>query len=122
MDEAALDGPALVKRLALVARLTGPDTLVALGLSEPIAERLARAANLGRDRVNGCPLQGMLALVLEDHPHRTGADLRRIRGCALRHRSILSRVEASNKPAAGHLGAVTPSWRSAALHLSYRIM
>jgi hypothetical protein len=37
-------------------------------------------------------------LVVQNHSHRASADLGRIRGCTLRHGSILSRVGASDKP------------------------
>src|SRR6201997_1974432 len=46
------------------------------------------------------PLRGVLALVVQDHPNRAGTDLRGIRRNSLRHRSILSRVGASDKPGA----------------------
>jgi hypothetical protein len=42
----------------------------------------------------------VLALVVQDHPNRAGTDLRGIRRNSLRHRSILSRVGASDKPGA----------------------
>ena len=41
--------------------------------------------------------------MVQNHPDRSLADLRGIRGCSLRHGSILSRVEASGKPGAVHL-------------------
>jgi len=41
--------------------------------------------------------------VVENHPNRTLADLRRIGGYSLRHGSILSRVGASDKPGAVHI-------------------
>ena len=37
-------------------------------------------------------------------------------------RAMIAAGDDGQGQAAGHLGAVTPSWRSAALHLSYRIM
>jgi hypothetical protein len=46
----------------------------------------------------------VLVPVLENHPDRAGADLRRIRGCSLRHGSILSRAGASGNPGAVQLG------------------
>lgn len=45
----------------------------------------------------------MLALVLQNHPNRAGANLRTIRRCSFRHGSILSRVGASTKPGAVHI-------------------
>ena len=42
----------------------------------------------------------MLALVVLNHPDRALADLRRKRGCALRHGSSLARSGASGKPGA----------------------
>jgi len=63
-------------------------------------QRLARAADLSRDRGDRRPLRGMLALVVQNHPHRAGTDLRGIWWGSLCHRSILSRVGASGKPGA----------------------
>ena len=68
----------------------------------PVTQGLARAADLGRDRLDGRVLGAVLALVVQHHPDRALADLRRIGGCALRHGSILSRVGASGKPGAVH--------------------
>jgi hypothetical protein len=45
-------------------------------------------------------LRGVLALMVQDHPNRTGTHLRGIWGNSLRHGSILSRVGASGKPGA----------------------
>src|SRR6476661_8645631 len=90
--------------LALVRGRPGPQALVALGLPDPVTQGLARAADLGRDRLDGRVLRAVLALVVQHHPDRTLADLRRIWGCALCHGSSLSRVGASGKP-----GAVQPA-------------
>jgi hypothetical protein len=49
------------------ARLRRP--LVALGLPNPVVKRLRRAADLRRDRNNRCPLRGVIASVLDHHPH-----------------------------------------------------
>src|SRR5690242_20097388 len=89
--------------LALVRGRPGPQTLVALGLSDPLAQRLARAANLGCNRLDRGPLRAVLARMVPDHPDRPLADLRGKGGRVLRHGSILSRVGASAKP-----GAVQP--------------
>ena len=86
--------------LAFVRGRPGPQALVALGLPDPVAQRLARAADLGRDRLDGRLLRAVLALMVQNHPHRAVADFRRIGGCTLRHGSILSRVGASRKPGA----------------------
>jgi hypothetical protein len=47
-------------------------------------------------------LRGMLALMVQHHPHRSGADLTRIWQCSLRLGSTFSRIGASGKPGAGH--------------------
>ena len=86
--------------LPLVRCSTRPDALVMLGLPHLVAQCLARAADLPGNRVDRRPLRGVLALVVQDHPNRAGTNLRGIRGNSLRHRSILSRVGASDKPGA----------------------
>src|SRR3954469_17369230 len=80
----------------------GAPALVALGLANPVAQRLRRAADLGGNRADRGRLRGVLALVVEHHPDRTGTDLRRIRGYALGHGSILPGSGASGKPGAVH--------------------
>jgi hypothetical protein len=74
---------------------------VALSLFEQFIEKLPGAANFGRDRDDCCPTR-MLALVIQNHPHRTIANLRRkiVRRLAC-HRSTFSRVGASDKPGGG---------------------
>ena len=47
--------------LALVRRRTGPLALIALGLAHPVAQRLARTADLARDRADRRPLRAVLA-------------------------------------------------------------
>ena len=47
------------------------DALVALGLSHPVAQRLARAADFRRDRIDRCRLRAVLALLVQRHPHRS---------------------------------------------------
>src|SRR3954471_13104200 len=69
-------------------------------ITPALTQGLARAADLGRDRLDGRVLRAVLALVIQHHPDRALADLRRIGGCALCHGSILSRVGASGKPGA----------------------
>ncbi|GLS46879.1 DNA replication protein DnaC [Methylobacterium brachythecii] len=86
--------------LALVARRSGSHAPIAFGLAHPVAQRLAQATDLGRDRADRAILRVMLALVLQHHPHRTLADLRGKRWGSLRHGSILARVGASGKPGA----------------------
>ena len=87
--------------LALVRRRTRPDAAVALRLLHPLVQRLRRAADLARNRDDRRPARRMLALVIQHHPHRAGADLRRklVRRLAC-HRSTLSGVGASDKPGA----------------------
>src|SRR3954452_13803018 len=80
----------------------GAPALIALGLANPAAQGLRRAADLGRDRADRSRLRGVLALVVEQHPDRTGTDLRRIRGHMLGHGSILPGSGASGKPGAVH--------------------
>src|SRR5256885_15537170 len=64
----------------------------------PVAQCLARAADLLGNRVDRRPLGTVLGLVVQDHPNRASTDLRGIWGNSLRHGSILSRVGASGKP------------------------
>ena len=78
-------------------------------LAHPVAQCLARATDFLCDRADRSVLRAVLALVLETHADRAGAELRGIRGCSLRHGSIRSRVGASDKP-----GAVQPSQFSTA--------
>src|SRR3954451_23148990 len=86
--------------LALVRSRPGPHALVAFSLAYPVPERLARAADLGRDRADRRMLRAVLALVFQHHPHRAFADLRRKGWGSLRHGSILARSGASGKPRA----------------------
>jgi hypothetical protein len=60
----------------LVAGQSGAPTLVALGLADPAAQRLCRAADLLRDRGDRRPLRRMLVLVLKDQPNCPLPDLR----------------------------------------------
>src|SRR5438874_11586497 len=68
----------------------------------PVAQCLARAADLLGNRVDRRPLRSVLGLVVQDHPNRASTDLRGIWGNSLRHGSILSRVGASGKPGTVH--------------------
>src|SRR4051794_8540192 len=86
--------------LALVRGRPGPHALVAFSLAYPVPERLARAADLGRDRADRRMLRAVLALVFQHHPHRAFADLRRKGWGSLRHGSFLARSGASGKPRA----------------------
>ena len=75
--------------------------LSTLSLLHPVMQRLRRAADLGRDRHDRRPPRRVLALVLQHHPHRALADLRRkLVRCLACHGSIFSRVGASGKPGA----------------------
>src|SRR4051812_19791493 len=94
--------------LALLRARASPQAPITLGLANPVAQGLARAADLGRDRLDGRVLRAVLALVIQHHPDRALADLRRIGGCALRHGSILSRVGASGKPGTVQTGTPAP--------------
>src|SRR3954470_23643860 len=86
--------------LALVRGRPGPHALVAFSLAYPVPERLARAADLGRNRADRRMLRVVLALVLQHHPNRALAHLRGEEWGSLRHGSILARVGASGKPEA----------------------
>src|SRR5437868_10673494 len=66
--------------LALVRCRPRPDALVTLSLPHPVAQCLARAADLLGNRVDCRPLRGVLALVIQDHPNRAGTDLSGIWG------------------------------------------
>src|SRR4029077_15245014 len=95
--------------LALLRGRASPQAPITLGLANPVAQGLARAADLGRDRLDGRVLRAVLALVIQHHPDRALADLRRIWGCALCHGSILSRGGASGKPGGVQCAPSTPS-------------
>src|ERR687890_763856 len=93
--------------LLVRARWPGAKTLITLRLPHPVAQRLARAADLGCNRPDRLILRGVLVPVLENHPDRPLADLWGIRGCSLRHGSILSGVGASGNPGAVQAGTNT---------------
>ena len=67
---------------------------------------MCRAADLGRNRDDRLPARRVFSLVIQHHPHRAGAHLRRelVRRLA-RHSPILSGVGASGKA-----GAVQRPW------------
>src|SRR4029077_2617899 len=88
--------------LALLRCCTGPQTLAMLSPPHPVAQCLARAADLLGNRVDRRPLRSVLGLVVQDHPNRASTDLRGIWGNSLRHGSILSRVGAPGKPGTVH--------------------
>src|SRR5438874_11049920 len=79
----------------------------------PVAQCLARAADLLGNRVDRRPLGSVPGLVVQDHPNRASTDLRGIRGNSLRHGSILSRVGASGKPGTVH--RATQPWARSGL-------
>src|SRR5919205_1720335 len=60
---------------ALIRRQPGAQTLVALGLSDPLAQGLARAADLLRDRADRLVLRGIVAAVIKNQADRSLADL-----------------------------------------------
>ena len=86
-----------------IRRHASPHAAVALGLLHPLIQRLRRAADLGRDRDDRRPARRHARFVIQHHPHRAGADLRRklVRRLAC-HGSTFSRVGASGKPGAVH--------------------
>src|ERR1700690_4121773 len=76
---------------------------VALGLANPLMQRLRSAADLARNRDQRCPTRRMFMLMIQNHPHRAGSHLRReLVRCLARHGSPFSAVEASGKPGAVH--------------------
>ena len=79
----------------------GAHAAVALEPLHPLIERLRRAADLPSYRGNSRPTRGVFALVIHNHPHRTGANLRRKHVPCLAHNGFtFSRVGASAKPGA----------------------
>ncbi len=78
-------------------RRTGAQAVVALGLSCPVAKRLARTTDRRDNRLDHPSLQSVLAAVIQNHPNRTLANFGTIRRCTLRQGSDLSRVGASEK-------------------------
>src|SRR5579863_6048036 len=50
---------------------------VALGLANPLMQRLRSAADLARNRDQRCPTRRMFMLMIQNHPHRAGSHLRR---------------------------------------------
>src|SRR3954463_16122595 len=93
---------------------TGAPALIALSLANPAAQRFRRAADLGGNRADRGRLRGVLALVVEHHPDRAGADLRRIRGYRLGHGSILPGSGASGKP--GTVQGAQKRWHARTCH------
>ena len=99
-----------------VRRRPGPCPLSRSAFFDPVVQRLRRAADLRRNRHDRRPLRGMIALVIDHHPHRALAHLRRklVRRLAC-HGSILSRVGASGKPGAVQSAlycASAPCWNA----------
>src|SRR5690606_38145996 len=78
-----------------------PFARITLGLPHPIPQRLTRAADLFGNRLDGSPLRGVLALVLEHHPNRPLPHLGGVLLC-LSHDPNLSKVGASGQPGAVH--------------------
>src|SRR5690606_32659310 len=98
----------------LIRRQPGPKPAVALGPTDPSPQRLRLAADLPGHRRDRRPLRAVLALVIQDQPHRPLTHL----GCVPRqfvaHGSILSRFGASGKPGAIQLTLMIRSPRSEA--------
>ena len=89
--------------LCHIRRNTGRATTVAIRLLHPLMQRLRRAADLRRNRAYRRPARSVLAFVIQNQPHRTGADLGRELVCRFaRHGSTFSRVGASDQPGAVH--------------------
>src|SRR6185436_7912833 len=86
-----------------IGRSTRSLAAVDLSLLDPLIERLWRAADLGGNRYDRCPPRRMLDLVIQNHSHRSGANLRRKFVCRFaRHGSTFSGVGASDQPGAVH--------------------
>jgi hypothetical protein len=86
---------------------------------DPLIERLWRAADLRGYRYNCRPPRRVLGLVVQNHPHCTGADLSRKLVCRFAcHGSILSGVGASDQPGAVQLWGLSRRTR-AIDHLLY---
>ena len=86
-----------LQTLALVTGQAGPVAVVDLGAPHPVAQRLMRDAELGRDRADRRPLRGVLVLVLEHHADGPLAQLLGVPPLS-GHGSNLSRVGASRNP------------------------
>src|SRR5690606_15454979 len=89
----------LLDPLSLCRRRTRPLAQIPLGLPHPATERLARAADLCSNRLDGRPLRRILTLVLEHQPNRPLPHLGGVRLCRS-HAPKLSRVGVSSKPGA----------------------
>lgn len=93
-----------------LCRHTGPLAAVDLRLLDPLEQSLGNAADLLRDRHDGRPARRMVALVVQHHAHRTGADLRRKLVRRFAHiGSTFSKVGASGKPGAVQTNALSRS-------------
>src|SRR6202044_3501633 len=80
------------------------EPAVALGLANPLMQRLRSADDLARNRAQRCPTRRMFMLMIQNHPRRAGSHLRReLVRCLACHGSTLSRVGAPGKPGAVHL-------------------
>jgi hypothetical protein len=90
--------------LTLLAGGAWSQTLVALDTPHPVEQRLRCATDLRRDRTDRRPLGEIFVTMLEHHPNRALAHLRRkLRSIpGLVHCSILSKERASGKPGAVH--------------------
>src|SRR5690606_31669492 len=89
----------LLDPLSLRRRGTRPLAQIPLRLPHPAPERLARAADLCSNRLDGSPLRRVLTLVLEHQPNRPLTHLRGVLLC-LSHDPNLSKVGVSGKPGA----------------------
>jgi hypothetical protein len=75
---------------------------IAIRLLHPLKQRMRRAADLPRYRGNRRPARRLLAFMIQHHPHRTVADLRRKLVCPrrTRHGTTFLAVGASVRPGA----------------------
>src|SRR5690606_29319214 len=89
----------LLDPLSLCRRRTRPLAQIPLGLPHPATERLARAADLCSNRLDGRPLRRILTLVLEHQPNRPLPHLGGVLLC-LSHDPDVSRRGVSSKPGA----------------------
>ena len=78
-------------------------TPVAFGIPNPLAQRFSGEADPCCDQGDDCPLRGVLALMVRDHPHRTGENLRRIKRVTSCHDSIPQGRDITGKPSRVHI-------------------
>src|SRR5690606_28774158 len=96
-----------LESLTLVGGEPRPLPAVDLRGPHPVAQGLCGHPALRRDRGDRRPLRGVVALVLAHEPHRPLPDFCWV-PASVCHRSILSRIGASNIPGAIHYFSWVP--------------